>query len=196
MVVRFRSLAPIAFLAAPALASASELLPAVQYPSFNCNSAAAGGNVEWGNGSLILSPQLTFSNSDGSSANTLPMSCSDNKFSDSLDKYRQGDESLNYLKISMDQVFLDSSLKIDSENPFDIKYSTELKLDDQEQKLFSSFWDVTVLFHKYNVDGAIIGDYKEFIGFEIDSGLKFVDDASLKYENGQIVFDPTNPTGA
>ncbi len=198
MVVRVRSFAVLAIAAAPvAAAHAAEIPPtsSIGLPSFDCNAAAAGGTIQWADG-ISMSPQLGFGDaSDGSTSNYQPMSCSGNNFGDSLDKMRSGDKSLKYLEIKLEDVVITSSLKLDDQNPFDLKYGNELKFDDAQNKVYSSFWDVTLTYFKYDDAGLKLdGEYKEFIGFEIDSALKFVDDASLKLEDGMIVFDPTNPT--
>jgi hypothetical protein len=197
MVVPFRPFAALAFVATPALASVNTL-PAVQLPTFNCNAAAAGGTINYSDG-LAFTPELGFGGSiNDPNINYLKMSCDAGgyKFSDSLDIARKGDKQMEYLKIKLDEVFV-TSLKLDTEHPFDIKVGQDLKLfvdRETQHKVFSSFWDVTMLFFKYDDAGLKLdGEYKEFIGFEIDSALKFVDDASLKLDNGLIVFDPTNP---
>jgi hypothetical protein len=198
MVVRVRPFAVLALAATPvAAAYAAEIPPpsALGLPSFNCDAAAAGGTIDWGDG-ISLSPQLGFGATAGDpNTNFLPMSCSNNSFGDSLDKTRQGDKSMQYLVIELKDAAISSFLKLDDQNPFDIKYGAEIKLDNEQNKFYSSIWDVTMLFDKYNSDGTLIGQLKEFIGFEIDSSLKFVTDASMKFDNGVIEFDPTNPTG-
>jgi hypothetical protein len=198
MVLPLRPFAALAFAAAPVTAFASFVPPATGLPTFACNAAAAGGTINYADG-LSFTPELGFGASMNDPAfNYLKLTCDGSvlKFSDSLDKFRPGDQSLDYLKIKLDDEVMSRTLKLDDSNPFDVKLGQDLKVfgdGEIQNKEYRTFWDVTLNYFKYDGDVKLAGEYKEFIGFEIDSANKFVDDASLKIENGLIVFDPTNP---
>ena len=170
--------------------------PALGLPSFDCNAAAAGATINWSDG-LSITPMLGFGATPDSALNFLPLPCSDGTIGDSLDHKRKGDGNLDYLKIEMKEVFISSLVPGGSDGTdFGYKEQFEQVLADDGQLKFRSFWDVTLNFHKTDDAGKILpGDYKEFIGIEIDSSLKFVNDATLKFADGTFIFDPSNPSG-
>jgi hypothetical protein len=183
MVVRARSFAAIAIATLPFAgaqsALASSVPPAAGTPSFNCNAAAAGGSIDWGN-KTSLTPYLGL----GSSSSELKydlLGCSDNKFSSAL-----GDAAYFQIK------FWDatSQFKYDDRNPFEVKFEDKTNSDGYK----FSLWDVTLNFLKYD-DAGNVSEYKEFIGIQVSSQLKFVDDGALKITDGVLYFDPTNPGG-
>ncbi len=179
---------------ANAAAAVAVVPPALGLPSFDCNAAAAGATINWSDG-LSITPMLGFGATPDSALNFLPLPCSDGTIGDSLDHKRKGDGNLDYLKIEMKEVFISSLVPGGSDGTdFGYKEQFEQVLADDGQLKFRSFWDVTLNFHKTDDAGKILpGDYKEFIGIEIDSPLKFVNDALPEIREWHAPFRSVEP---
>lgn len=93
----------------------------------------------------------------------------------------------NYFQLKFEVPPPDPDLKFELES-FDVATGF------LKNKGFDSLWDITLTFVKFNADGVPV-DYKDFVGLKIESQDKWVNDASLKIENGALIFDPTNPGG-
>ena len=187
MVLRARPLAALALAAAPAAAAHAAIVPSVGTPSFNCNAAAAGGNggtINWGDGVAVM-PFLA-SNIFLKIGGIPPLNCTDGSFSQTF-----GTDGTFELKFEDKTSAVNGYfLKINDQNPFDLKIDYELK-----GELKFTLWNITLDYMKYSADGSVMpGDYKEFLGIAVDSSQKYVTDGSLKLDGlGGFVLDPTIP---
>ena len=171
MVVRARSVIALAIAAAPlAGAHAATIGTPAGTPSFNCNAAAAGGTIDWGDGTTSLVPLLGLG-SDAGSLKFMPLDCSNKSFSESLG-------TNPYFQVAMG----DGSVKI---NSFD--YKIQDKTSDDGFKV--TLWDIML---KFDAPGVAFND---FIGIKITSDTGFVNDGGLKIIDGALVLDPGNPGG-
>ena len=187
MVLRTRSIAILAIAAAPvAAAHASSFNPSPGTPSFNCNAAAAGGSINWGDGISVL-PHLGLGNSS-TDVSFNPLTCSNSLFSESLPANNSFFE-VKFAGAGDGSVFKadGSVLKIDS---FDYKFQDILA--DRDQKV--TIWDVTINF-AYADQTISTQKFSDFVGLKVSSDTGFITDGTLKIDNGALVLDPTNPGG-
>lgn len=197
MVVRARSVALLAIAASPLAAhgAVNAFINLDPTPSFNCYNTAAGGTVNWANG-ISLGPTLNLSNFTDPNVQPTsgPLDCSNNSFAHSFSNDSAYDMfSLKFEDKSTPST--DFTLKLDSFS-VDSGFVEQqfVKLDvGGAASVFQSLWDVTLDYLKYDSTGNVVGEYKNFVGIYVDSSLKFVDDASVKIDNGELLFDPTIP---
>jgi hypothetical protein len=180
MVVRARSVIALAIAAAPlAGAHAATIGTPAGTPSFNCNTEAAGGTIDWGDGTTSLVPLLGLG-SDAGSLKFMPLACSNSLFSESLPTDPRADP---YFQLKMgDGSLADGSVKIDS---FDYK------IQDKSSDGFKvTLWDIMM---KFDASGVVFTD---FLGIKITSDTGFVNDGGLKIsDSGALLLDPSNPGG-
>ena len=193
MVIRARSVALLAVAASPLAAHASlNVLPAVQFPSFDCYSSAAGGNLSYAGGELFEPLLGLGSSTDKADVAYNPLTCSDKQFVESFANAGDSD----YFTVKFSDKATDFTVKLDS---VDFKFATFesfifTKDDVAPSFKYFSLWDVTLDLFKYdNNTGAFLGEDKAFIGIQVGSDFKFVDGASFKIDDNALLFDPLIP---
>lgn len=199
MVVRARSLAALAFAAAPFVSAHASIAPPSPTPSFNCDPSGVGGTIDWGDG-LSFNPYLGFTAGTDlkESVPFNPFSCSvDGGFMDSLDKTSPTGGMLKYFEVKLTDVVISSVDQkivngpvVDPNNPFTFAEGKDYNAD---QKVYDTFWDINL-----NVSDPSLKDsteHKDFIGIEVGSQNGFVPDGMLKYDaaDGSVFLDPTIP---